>query len=125
MTEKLVSLLRCSLADNPLSELSAKIRHFYDLYFLLLDAETNSYLQGVDFPADLKSLFEHDQQEFDKPEGWQDKTMADSPLFINFHDVWKELQPLYLRELPDLAYEEIPSAEKIEQSLITILSLIK
>ena len=31
LTEKLVSLLRCSLANNPMPELSAKIRHFYDL----------------------------------------------------------------------------------------------
>ena len=125
LTEKLVSLLRCSLANNPIPELSAKIRHFYDLYFLLHDDETNTYLHSEAFSEDLKSLFEHDQQEFDKPVGWQNKTMADSSLFTNFHDVWKELQPLYLRELPDLAYEEIPSAEEIEKSLMTILSIIK
>lgn len=35
LTEKLVSLLRCSLADNYMPELTAKIRHFYDLHFLL------------------------------------------------------------------------------------------
>ena len=125
LTEKLVSLLRCSLADNPLPELAAKIRHFYDLYFLLHDTETHIYLQGEDFKADLKALFYHDQQEFEKPDGWQDKTMSDSPLLTDFHEVWKNLKSLYLRELPDLAYQEIPSAEEIEDSLITILSAIK
>ncbi len=39
--------------------------------------------------------------------------------------VWNNLQSLYLRELPDLAYQEIPSTEEIEDSLITILSTIK
>lgn len=122
LTEKLVSLIRCSLADNPLPELSAKIRHFYDLYFLLHDNETYTYLQSAAFQADFKSLFEHDQKEFDKPYGWQNKKFVDSLLLTSFHDVWKELQPLYLRELPDLAYKKIPTAAEIEQSLLTILS---
>ena len=120
-----MSLLRCSLANNPIPELSAKIRHFYDLYFLLRDTETHAYLQSEDFKADLKALFDHDQQEFEKPDGWQDKTMGDSPLLTDFHTMWNNLQSLYLRELPDLAYQEIPSAEAIEDSLITILSTIK
>ena len=125
LTEKLVSLLRCSLANNPIPELSAKIRHFYDLYFLLHDTETHIYLQSEDFKADLKALFEHNQQEFEKTIGWQGKTMSDSPLLTDFYTVWKDLKSLYLRELPDLAYQEIPSAEEIEDSLITILSIIK
>lgn len=125
LTEKLVSLLRCSLADNPMPELSSKIRHFYDLYFLLHDEDVHTYLQSEDFKADLKALFEHDQQEFKYPDGWQDKSMIDSPLLEDFHKVWKNLQLLYLRELPDLAYQEIPSATEIEDSLIAILSNIR
>lgn len=125
LTEKLMSLLRCSLADYPMPELSAKIRHFYDLYFLLHDEEVHAYLQSEDFKADLKELFDHDQQEFEEPDGWQGKTMSDSPLLIDFHEIWNNLQSLYLRELPDLAYQEIPSATEIEDSLITILSTIK
>ena len=82
-------------------------------------------LQSEDFKADLKALFDHDQQEFKKPDGWQDKKMVDSPLLTDFHAVWNNLKSLYLRELPDLAYQEIPSAEEIEDSLITILSIIK
>jgi len=125
LTEKLVSLLRCSLANNPMPELSAKIRHFYDLYFLMHDKETRTYLQGEDFRADLKALFDHDQQEFEKPDGWQGKPMHESPLLTDFHEVWKKLHPLYLRDLPDLAYQEIPLATEIEDSIITILSTIQ
>lgn len=125
LTEKLVSLFRCSLANNPMPELSSKIRHFYDLYFLLHDPETHAYLQSDDFKVDLKALFDHDQQEFKMPDGWQGKTMENSPLLTNFHEVWNNLKPLYLRELPDLAYQETPSAEEIEDSIIAILSVMK
>lgn len=125
LTEKLVSLLRCSLANNPMPELSSRIRHFYDLYFLLHDTETYTYLQSEDFKVDLKDLFDHDQQEFEKPDGWQSKAMNDSPLLTDFHEVWNNLKSQYLRELPDLAYQEIPTAEEIEDGLITILSTIE
>ena len=52
-TEKLVSLMRCSLADDPMTQLSAKIRHFYDLHYLLHDEETNGYLKSDAFRADF------------------------------------------------------------------------
>lgn len=43
-TEKIVSLLRCSLANNYLEEISRKIRHFYDLYYLMNDCEAVDYI---------------------------------------------------------------------------------
>ncbi len=56
LTEKLVSLLRCSLADNYMSELTAKIRHFYDLHFLLNDAETQRLSEKRCFQIGLQQL---------------------------------------------------------------------
>ena len=43
-TEKMVSLLRHSLADDYIPELRATIRHFYDLHFLWQDKSCNEYL---------------------------------------------------------------------------------
>ena len=126
LTEKLVSLLRCSLANNPITELSAKIRHFYDLYFLLHDEDVHAYLLSEEFKTDLRVLFDHDQQKFEKPDGWKGKTMANSPLLTDFCEIWeKNLQFLYLRELPDLAYQEIPTTTAIEENISTILSVVK
>ena len=104
LTEKLVSLLRCSLADNYMPELTAKIRHFYDLHFLLNDAETQDYLKSYAFKSDFSNLFVQDQQRFDKPEGWQNKDIMDSPIISDLHSVWSALSNVYAKELPDLAY---------------------
>lgn len=125
LTEKIVSLLRCSLANRPMPQLSAKIRHFYDLYYLLKDAEVKDYLQTNAFRSDLKSLFTHDQQEFDKPEGWQEKALNDSPLLNDFHSVWSVLQFQYMKELPYLAYRPVPASEDIEKYVMPVFSLIK
>jgi len=124
LTEKLVSLIRCSLANEYIPQMSAKIRHFYDLHHLLKDDECRSYLEGADFKNDFTSLFHHDQQSFNKPEGWQDKMVGQSPLITNLHEIWGLLMPIYETELPDLAYQSIPSSGEIEVSLKEILSYL-
>lgn len=124
LTEKLVSLLRCSLADNYMPELTAKIRHFYDLYFLLNDEEIQSYLKSDAFKSDFANLFTQDQQRFDKPEGWQNKDIMDSPIIMDLHSVWSTLCKVYSRELPNLAYKEIPTIESIEDSMGLLLSYL-
>ena len=124
LTEKLVSLLRCSLADNYIPELAAKIRHFYDLHFLLNDRETKEYLEGDSFKIDFINLFMQDQQRFDKPEGWQNRKIADSPIVVDLNSVWSLLSNVYSRELPDLAYKEIPSVADIEASMRELLTYV-
>ena len=43
LMEKLVSLIRFSFAENPVESISQKIRHFYDLYFLMNDRECAAF----------------------------------------------------------------------------------
>lgn len=124
LTEKLVSLMRCSLADDYLPQMTAKIRHFYDLYYLLHDEACQAYIHSDEFRADFQSLLEHDRQSFSKPDGWQTRPLNQSPLIVDLHATWQLLQPTYLNELPDLAYRDIPSVDAIEDSIATLLSLI-
>lgn len=117
--------MRCSLADDYLTQLSAKIRHFYDLHYLLQDKEANGYLQSEEFRSDFRELFTHDRQQFDKPEGWLTRGLEESPLLTAWEDVWKRTEPVYLKELPGLAYHEIPSSARISDSMRTILEYIR
>ena len=114
LTEKLVSLVRCSLADAYMPQLIAKIRHFYDLHHLLQDNECREYLYGRAFTEDFQSLLDHDREVFDKPEGWRDRSLKESPLMTDLPKIWRTLQEKYLQELPDLAYRQIPLPETIE-----------
>ena len=124
LTEKLVSLMRCSLADDYLPQMTAKIRHFYDLYYLLHDEACQVYIHSDEFHVDFLSLLEHDRQSFSKPDGWQTRPLDQSPLIVDLHATWQLLQPTYLNELPDLAYRDIPSVDAVEESIATLLSLI-
>lgn len=124
LTEKLVSLMRCSLADEYISQMNAKIRHFYDLHYLYLDDVCREYLQSESFRNDFESLLEHDRKSFAKPTGWQQRPLAESPLVTSLHSTWLQLQPTYEREMPNLAYRDIPAVEEIESSIQAIISHI-
>ena len=107
-----------------MSELKAKIRHFYDLHFLWNDPESKAYLLSDDFRNEFNALLTSDQARFKEPEGWSDKTVSDSPLINSFDDVWAELSRTYSKELPELAYQAIPSSEDVAASFKELSKLL-
>lgn len=124
LVEKLVSLIRFSFEEDMLKAVASKIRHFYDLYYLLNDDECATYIQSADFQEDLNELFAHDQQIFDEPNGWHTKTMKESSLLKKFPTLWRSLSTIYRNELTLLAFSEIPKEELIAQSFMKIMEKI-
>jgi hypothetical protein len=121
IVEKLVSLVRFSFEDDVIKSVASKIRHFYDLFYLANDKECAEYLQSSEFQKDLSELLIHDQQEFDRPKGWQTKTVKDSPLFKEFPALWTNLSLIYQSELTPLAFSEIPDEKLVADSFIEIM----
>ena len=121
IVEKLVSLIRFSFEDDVVKSVSSKIRHFYDLHYLSNDKKCAEYLQSPKFQKDLSELFTHDQQEFDRPKGWQTKTIKDSPLLKEFPALWRSLSSTYQSELTPLAFSEIPDEKLVAESFIRII----
>jgi hypothetical protein len=124
LTEKIVSLLRCSFSEYNLQELKAKIRHFYDLHYILRNDEAKEYVKSPQFITELSQLFAQDQQRFDKPAGWQQLQINQSILLSKWHDLWQQLRETYQTELPDISYQQVPSPEEIEHSIQTLFDLI-
>ena len=122
IVEKLVSLIRFSFEEDIQKALASKIRHFYDLHYLVNDVECSEYINSADFQKDLPELLIHDQQEFDKPAGWQAKTVKDSPLLTEFPTLWTSLSSIYQSELSPLAFSEIPHETLVAESFMKIIS---
>ena len=121
MIEKLVSLFRFSFAENARRSLSAKIRHFYDLYYLAKDPECSAYIQTLNFKQDFAELLVHDKRTFDTPAGWQEKDIAQSPLITDFPVLWNSLKDTYLSELPQLVFIPIPNEKEVADAFIYII----
>ena len=124
LTEKLVSLIRFSLSDNYIYDVAAKIRHFYDLHYLLQDPECAEYLQSEHFKTDFNTLLAHDRETFDKPEGWNTMEIGQSPLLSDFSNLWSNLKDTYLKELPAIAFSEIPKEDVVAKSFEEIINHI-
>ena len=120
MIEKLVSLFRFSFAENVRRSLSAKIRHFYDLYYLADDTECAAYLQTADFKRDFAELLTHDKKAFDEPAGWQEKDITQSPLVTDFSTLWNFLRDVYRSELPQLAFIPVPNEKEVADTFVKI-----
>ncbi len=125
LVEKIVAIIRSSLADKYYPQLSAKIRHFYDIYYLAQDEAINDYISTPMFAKEFQDLFIHDRETFDKPEGWTERNLRLSPLLTALDTVWEKLEATYLRELSALAYNDIPTPAQIFNALQNILSIIK
>ncbi|MDR1762154.1 MAG: nucleotidyl transferase AbiEii/AbiGii toxin family protein, partial [Bacteroidales bacterium] len=93
--------------------LAAKIRHFYDLYYLAKDNECAAYIQMPDFKRDFADLLAHDKQTFDTPENWSEKEITQSPLVTDFTALWNFLKDVYMSELSQLAFVAIPNEKEV------------
>ena len=78
--------------------------------------ECKRYLQSEEFKNDFQKLFLEDQERFKEPDGWQNRLLCESPLFVNLNAVWDELKSVYESELPELAYRSVPKADVIVDS---------
>ena len=125
LLEKTVSLLRFSFAKDS-GELASKIRHFYDLYFLVHDEECQQYLQSDQFRTEFAELYAHDQESFDHPEGWNKQPHTVSPLLTDFGGLWQNLRSIYETKIPPLAYiKPIPVADKAAEAFEQIAGVLR
>ena len=127
LCEKIVSLIRFSMSEQPTASLSSKIRHFYDLNALLNIKELEEYVCSKEFVRDIKTLVKHDQQAFDEPLGWKGlKDINQSPLVVvDFDHLWEILTPKYVENLSAIAYRDIPSSNTIKASFLKILKSLR
>ncbi|RLD44048.1 MAG: nucleotidyl transferase AbiEii/AbiGii toxin family protein [Bacteroidetes bacterium] len=125
MVEKLVSLIRFSFDENPVDSLSQKIRHFYDLYFLSIDADCAYFLKSETFNKRFSEILDHDRDLFDVPSGWKDRPISESPLLKDFPSIWDKLQSLYNTELSALAYAPIPDQKLVAHSFTEMIEHLK
>ena len=125
LLEKLISLIRFSFDENAVQSISTKIRHFYDLYYLMNDSECNEFIKSTDFKKRFLEILEHDRKMFEEPENWQSKQLTESPLITDFTNIWQQLKETYKTELSALAFSKIPDEEKVSGSFKELIKLLQ
>ncbi len=124
LLEKMVSLIRVSFNDNEVQAISQKIRHFYDLYYLMKNPDCIAFTSSDSFKERFDAILQHDKELFDEPIGWQSKSISDSPLISDFPKLWEQLKTKYQSELAALAYRPIPSEKEIAECFQFLLDKV-
>ncbi len=124
LLEKLVSLIRFSFETDPVKSISQKIRHFYDLYFLMNDPECIAFVKSEGFKTKFCEILNHDRSSFDEPVGWKDKPLEISPLITDFDKLWNQLEDKYRTELTAYAYSPIPDADNVAKGIKELITFI-
>lgn len=125
LLEKMVSLIRFSFEENTVESISKKIRHFYDLYFLMKNPECAEFVASDSFKKQFDTILQHDREMFEEPKGWQNKLIAESPLVNDFSTIWNQLKVKYQTELSALAYRTIPDEESVAKSFEELIKRIE
>lgn len=125
LLEKLVSLIRFSYDTNPVVSIASKIRHFYDLYYLLTDSECRDFVNSEEFKLKFYDILQHDKDAFDVPKDWASKNLSDSPLISDFNNLWQQLKSTYTKELSALSFTPIPMEKLVSQKVKELLRQIK
>lgn len=124
LCEKIVSLIRFSFEDDAVTGVASKIRHFYDLYYLIQDDECAKYLKTF-FAEDFIALIANDKAEFDRPPKWKEANILSSLLFVDFGSLWKDISGIYNTEIGALSYGIIPTSDDILESLSRLFDEVK
>lgn len=125
LLEKMVSLIRFSFKENTAESISEKIRHFYDLYYLMNNPECIEFVASDSFKNQFDAILKHDREMFEEPNGWQTKSISESPLVIDFSTLWKQLKEKYQTELSALAYRPIPNENDVAKCFERLIKRIE
>jgi predicted nucleotidyltransferase component of viral defense system len=125
LLEKMVSLIRFSFQENTAESISEKIRHFYDLYYLMKNAECIEFVASDIFKKQFDTILQHDREMFEEPTGWQTKSISESPFITDFSSLWKQLKAKYQTELSALAYRPIPDEKEVAKCFSELIKRIE
>jgi predicted nucleotidyltransferase component of viral defense system len=125
LLEKMVSLIRFSFKENTIESISEKIRHFYDLYYLMKNPECAEFVASDSFKKQFDIILGHDRAMFEEPKDWQTKSISESPLVTNFSTLWKQIKEKYQTELSALAYRPIPDEKDVAKCFSELIKRIK
>ncbi len=118
LVEKLLGLIKDSYHDDPIAQLSRRIRHLYDICLILRQPEQRDFIQSEDFEVLCKVCISDELEgNFDNCH-WLEQPLSSAPLFAQFPEWKASLENTYLGSFSDLVYGELPGLAEIESAIV-------
>lgn len=118
--EKIISLVRFSYTENPLEDLSNKVRHTYDLHQLLQQNSIATFLDTPAFEKMLVQVGKDDDKAIPNNKEWLLKHPSDSLFFAKTEEAWETMVKTYNSSFKELMTGELPNNKEVLKSLLKI-----
>lgn len=118
--EKIMSLVRFSYGENPITDLRNKIRHVYDLHQLLSVKELLTFFKSKEFDNMLLKVAQDDVISFKNNNEWLKTHPVNSLIFKKPEKMWDDLKIVYESDFKNLVYGSFPNETELLNTLILI-----
>ena len=115
--EKIMSLVRFSYTNNPIEDLSNKIRHVYDLNQMLKNKNIKRFFDTDEFNELLVRVANDDMLSFKSENEWLLNHPGQAIIFKESNSVWDKLKTTYFSTFSKLVYGELPTEAEILETL--------
>ena len=116
--EKIISLVRFSYTENPLEDLSKKVRHTYDLYHLMQLEGIKKFVDSTEFDEMLLQVGIDDDKAIPNDKNWLYQHPKDALIFIETSMVWNELKRVYTTSFKELVTGKLPNENDVFETLV-------
>ncbi len=123
--EKIISLVRFSYSENPLDDLSQKVRHTYDLHQLLRLEIIQSFVNSSEFEKMLLQVGKDDDKAIPNNKNWLYKHPKDALIFSKTSIVWNVLKKVYTTSFKELVTGSLPSQNAVYETLVFLSKRIQ
>ncbi|WP_348797319.1 nucleotidyl transferase AbiEii/AbiGii toxin family protein [Flavobacterium adhaerens] len=123
--EKIISLVRFSYTENPLDDLSKKVRHIYDLYHLMQLEEIKNFVNSTKFDAMLLQVGIDDDKAIPNDKNWLYQHPKDALIFSETAMVWNELKKVYTTSFKELVTGKLPTENVVFETLVFLSNRIE
>lgn len=118
--EKIMGLVKASFGDNYIDHINRKLRHLYDIHFLLGDKFTSEFIESSAFSKMVLKVIACDRSTFSSTP-WFDIPLADACVFSNLEAIWPSLENTYNNEFKAMVVgDDIPTKESLINSMARI-----
>lgn len=125
LCEKIMSLVRFSQTQEPITDLRNKIRHTYDIHLMLKDDNLNSFFQSSEFETMLLLVANDDITSFKNNNGWLANHPTTAIIFSDTLDTWNKIKNAYTSSFSELVFGELPNETEIQKTLTTVANRLK
>ncbi len=125
LCEKIMSLVRFSQTQEPITDLRNKIRHTSDIHLMLKDENLKSFFQSNDFETMLLRVANDDVASFKNNNEWLANHPTTAIIFSDTTTTWNKIKDVYTGSFSELVFGKLPPETDILKTLTTVAERLK